>query len=108
MPQDQPIRRIDTPRYIVQGTFPDGLQIPVNGDGVQLSRGVVERNTDEGVTRVHSYVSEDKTCTFCVLDAPTPEAIRKTPPVTPFPSITSPKCGCSTPTSTHRPRCTKN
>lgn len=27
---------------------------------------------------MHSYVSEDKTCTFGVYDAPTPEAIRKT------------------------------
>jgi hypothetical protein len=25
---------------------------------------------------VHSYVSDDKTRTFCVYDAPTPEAIR--------------------------------
>jgi hypothetical protein len=26
---------------------------------------------------VHSYVSDDKHSTFCVYDAPTPEAIRK-------------------------------
>jgi hypothetical protein len=38
---------------------------------------VVDRNTDEGVTWVHSYVSEDKRKTFCVCDAPTPEAIRR-------------------------------
>jgi hypothetical protein len=29
------------------------------------------------VTWVHSYVSGDKTKTFCVYDAPSPEAIRK-------------------------------
>ena len=39
---------------------------------------VVERNAEEGVTWVHSYVSADKRTTFCVYDAPTPEAIRKT------------------------------
>ena len=39
---------------------------------------VVERNADEGVTWVHSYVSEDREKTFCVCDAPNPEAIRKT------------------------------
>ena len=38
---------------------------------------MVERNADEGVTWVHSYVSDDRTKTFCVYDAPTPEAIRK-------------------------------
>ena len=39
---------------------------------------MIERNADEGVTWVHSYVSEDKCTTFCVYDAPSPEAIRKT------------------------------
>jgi hypothetical protein len=39
---------------------------------------VVERNADEGVTWLHSYVSEDGTRSFCVYDGPTPEAIRKT------------------------------
>ncbi|TMK26627.1 MAG: DUF4242 domain-containing protein [Actinobacteria bacterium] len=43
-----------------------------------LCRAVVDRNADEGVTWVHSYVSDDRKRTFCVYDAPTPEAIRKT------------------------------
>jgi len=38
----------------------------------------VQRNADEGVTWVHSYVSDDKSKSFCVYDGPTPEAIRKT------------------------------
>ncbi len=66
------------PRYMVQRTFPDGLEIDVANGGARLCAGVIERNADEGVTWVHSYVSEDKTQTFCVYDAPTPEAIRKT------------------------------
>ena len=66
------------PRYMVQRTFPDGLQIPVTSDGARLCHSVVERNADEGVTWVHSYVSEDKSKTFCVYDAPSPEAIRRT------------------------------
>jgi len=65
------------PRYMVERTFPDGLQIPVDADGSQLCRTVVDRNADQGVTWVHSYVSEDKGTTFCVYDAPSPEAIRK-------------------------------
>lgn len=66
------------PRYMVQRTFPDGLHIPLDGGGSELVAGVVERNADEGVTWVGSFVSDDKTRTFCIYDAPTPEAIRKT------------------------------
>lgn len=66
------------PRYVVERTFPEGLRIPINGDGAQLCLGVVDRNADEGVTWIHSYVTEDRTKTFCVYDGPSPEAIRKT------------------------------
>jgi hypothetical protein len=66
------------PRYIVQRTFPEGLHIPLNDGGAAVCTAVVDANTEEGVTWVHSYVSEDKHTTFCVYDAPTPEAIRKT------------------------------
>jgi hypothetical protein len=66
------------PRYMVERTFPDGLAIPANAQGAQATLGVVERNAAQGVTWVHSYVSDDKTRTFCVYDAPTPEAIRTT------------------------------
>jgi uncharacterized protein DUF4242 len=65
------------PRYIVQRTFPDGLQIPVNAGRADICDGVIERNAREGVTWISSFVSEDKTRTFCVYDAPTPEAIRR-------------------------------
>jgi hypothetical protein len=66
------------PRYVVERTFPAGLEIPVDATGAQVCLTVVDRNADEGVTWVHSYVSDDKRKTFCVYDAPTPEAIRKT------------------------------
>jgi hypothetical protein len=65
------------PRYIVERTFPDGLHIPVDSEGSQQCLNVVDRNADQGVTWVQSYVSEDKGSTFCVYDAPSPEAIRK-------------------------------
>jgi hypothetical protein len=66
------------PRYVVERTFPDGLQIAVANGGADVCGSVVERNSEEGVTWVHSYVSENKKHTFCVYDAPSPEAIRKT------------------------------
>jgi predicted amidohydrolase YtcJ len=66
------------PRYIVQRTFPERLDVAIASGGAELCRGVIEHNAEEGVTWVHSYVTEDKRTTFCVYDAPTPEAIRKT------------------------------
>jgi hypothetical protein len=65
------------PRYIVQRSFPAKLQTPSLDRGSDVYRAVVEQNAEEGVTWVSSYVSEDKTRSFCVYDAPTPEAIRK-------------------------------
>jgi hypothetical protein len=67
----------DMPRYLVERTFPDGLEIPVNGDGAAAMGGIVERNATEGVSWVHSYVSADKKKTFCIYDAPSPDAIHK-------------------------------
>lgn len=66
------------PRYVVQRTFPQGLNIPVTDGGAEHIRGVVEHNAEEGVTWVTSFVSDDRSRTFCVYDAPSPEAIRRT------------------------------
>lgn len=66
------------PRYIVERTFPGRWLIPAGVEGAEHCRHVVEQNADDGVTWVHSYVSDDKTKAFCVYDAPSPEAIRKT------------------------------
>ena len=65
-------------RYVVQRTFPEGLHVSVVDGGAELCRGITERNAEEGVTWISSFVSEDKTRTFCIYDAPSPEAIRKT------------------------------
>ena len=65
-------------RYVVERRFPEGLSIPAGVAGAALCLAIVERNADEGVTWVHSYVSDDRAMTFCVYDAPSPEAIRKT------------------------------
>src|SRR4051794_23714348 len=73
-PTHHPARRIAMPRYLVERTFPDGLHIPTNADGAGAMRSIVATNAEEGVSWVHSYVSEDKTRTFCVYDAPSPEA----------------------------------
>jgi hypothetical protein len=66
------------PRYLVERTFPEGLVIPIDATGAKACISVVANNAEDGVTWVHSYVSDDKKRTFCIYDAPSPEAIRRT------------------------------
>ena len=46
--------------------------------GAKACLAVVDSNIADQVTWVHSYVSMDKKKSFCVYDAPSPEAIRRT------------------------------
>ena len=66
------------PRYIIERTFPDGLRIPVSDVGARAVRSVVANNAKEGVTWIHSYVSDDLKKSYCVYDGPTPDAVRET------------------------------
>ena len=66
------------PRFLVERTFPEGLHIPVDNQGADVCMSVVATNGKSGVTWVHSYVSDDLRKTFCIYDAPSPEAIRET------------------------------
>jgi Protein of unknown function (DUF4242) len=65
------------PRYMVERTFPDGLEIPLNADGAASCMSIVGKNADESVTWLHSYVTEDHRKTFCIYDGPNPDAIRQ-------------------------------
>lgn len=65
------------PRYLIERSFPEGLSIPMNEAGRQALAGVIANNAEHGVTWVHSYVTPERTQTFCIYDAPTPEAIRQ-------------------------------
>ena len=65
------------PRYIVERTFADGLQIPADEQGAKACLTVVDGNASERVTWIHSYVTDDRSKTFCVYDGPSPEAIRQ-------------------------------
>lgn len=64
-------------RYLVERTFPDGLEIPTDAHGAATCLGVVQNNAEEHVTWVTSYVSLDRTRTFCIYEGPGPEAIRR-------------------------------
>jgi hypothetical protein len=64
-------------RFIVERTFPNGLQVPMTDEGAKGCLQIVAVNGEQDVTWVNSYVSLDKTKTYCVYDAPSPEAIRQ-------------------------------
>jgi hypothetical protein len=69
--------KVEIHRYLVERTFPDGLNIPLDKVGKDLCLTVVSNNAEENVTWIHSYVTKDKKKTFCIYDAPSPDAIRK-------------------------------
>jgi len=66
------------PRYMVERTFPNGLQIPISDEGERACGMVIGNNSRKDVTWIHTYVTADKKKTFCIYDAPSPEEIRST------------------------------
>ncbi|MGA8264236.1 MAG: DUF4242 domain-containing protein [Ignavibacteriaceae bacterium] len=75
--QKKAANKITMHRYVVERTFPNGLNIPVNNVGKDICSNVVSNNAEDWVTWVQSYVSKDKKKTFCVYDAPSADAIRR-------------------------------
>lgn len=65
------------PRYMVERTFPDSLEIPSTPEGLMTCLAVVGNNATEQVTWVRSFVTDDHRKTFCVYDGPSPESIRR-------------------------------
>ena len=66
------------PRYLVERTFPDGLRLTGDEESAATCEAIVLRNGEDNVTWIHSYVSNDRQKTFCIYEAPSPEAIRRT------------------------------
>jgi len=65
------------PRFMIERTFPAGLAVPMTAEGAAGCSRIVAVNAEKGVTWLHSYVTPDKTRTYCVYDAPSSEAIRE-------------------------------
>ncbi len=65
------------PRYLVERSFPEGLEHLIADDGIEMCRSVLLNNSEEDVTWVHSYISDDQRKSYCICDAPSPEAIRR-------------------------------
>lgn len=65
------------PRFMVERTFPEGLDVPITDDGSKACEIVVTKNASSGVTWIHSYVTADKKKTYCIYDGPDEAAIRE-------------------------------
>jgi hypothetical protein len=58
------------PLYVIERTFADDVDL--SGEDVRL---IDEANVDEGVRWVFSFLSADRRRTYCLYEAPSPEAI---------------------------------
>ncbi|MDF1505852.1 DUF4242 domain-containing protein [Roseisolibacter sp. H3M3-2] len=65
------------PRFMVQRTFPEGLNVPGTAAGAAACLDIVDCNATFGVTWIHSYVTEDRRTSFCVYDGPSADAIAR-------------------------------
>ena len=63
-------------RYLVERSFPEGVKLSVNHEA-GMCQIIVLNNVEDGVTWIHSYVSDDGKKSYCIYDAPSPEAIRR-------------------------------
>jgi hypothetical protein len=66
------------PRYLVERSFAEAWQVPSDPGGSRLLESLIACNSDRRVTWLHSYVTHDGLKSFCIYDAPSPEAIRLT------------------------------
>jgi hypothetical protein len=60
------------PLFVIERNFADRLELTKED-----SEGVVAVNADVGVSWLFSFLSADKKKTYCLYEAPNPEAIRE-------------------------------
>lgn len=66
------------PRYLVERTFfaPGRAGAAADGGAANPCDSVIRAHAREGVTWLHSFVTPDRCRSFCIVDSPSPEAIR--------------------------------
>lgn len=65
------------PRYLIERTFQEHFGIPGQQDSDQVRMRFIENNTLHDVVWVQSYVSPDRKKSYCIYEAPAPEALRR-------------------------------
>jgi len=64
------------PRYVVERTFCTQVRACASDPVADHCGHVILANAREGVTWLHSFVTPDRRRSFCIVDSPSPEAIR--------------------------------
>jgi hypothetical protein len=59
------------PRYLIERTFAEEVGLTKDA-----TKGINQINDEEGVAWIISFLSADKRKTYCLYEAPNPEAIR--------------------------------
>jgi len=65
------------PRYLVERTFQEDFNLPNSSNSEQDRLLFNENNALLGAVWIHSFVSTDGKKSYCLYDAPTPEAVRR-------------------------------
>ena len=58
------------PLYVIERTFAEQLELPAD-----VVRRIDDVNADEGVSWMFSFISADRLRTYCLYEAPSPDAI---------------------------------
>jgi len=64
------------PRYLVERSFVVGVGAIDHDAAAGHRDAVIQANAREGVTWLHSFVTPDRRRSFCIVESPSPEAIR--------------------------------
>ena len=65
------------PRYLIERTFSDHLALSALTQATQPRSTCIENNALDAVTWLYSYLAPNHKKSFCLYDAPNPEAIRR-------------------------------
>ncbi len=65
------------PRYLIERTFQEKVDLPGIEQQGSDSQTFIENNSLDGVTWVQSYIVPGKKKSYCIYDAPNPEAVRR-------------------------------
>ena len=65
------------PRYLVERSFAEVWDAPATDEAPRSCSAVSKAHRYEGVTWLHSYLSADRKRSYCIVDGPSPEAVRR-------------------------------
>ena len=65
------------PRYLVELSFAERWDARFDDVGMRSFSAVAGAHGRHGVTWLHSYLSADRQRSYCIVEGPTPEAVRQ-------------------------------